>query len=385
MRALSGLLLRIGYAGIIGVTVAFTPLFPHVEMGMKQAAPARFCGIGFTETMLANNEPALSYPRAPGQTAAPLGVFALDYSINSPVAFTEDVSQLPSPINVNAFTWYWDFGDGNQATGYTVSHVFTRPGTYNVHVKVRYNQDPPADLSDFDSAQITLVSRIFDHSPTVEALSSARYVQVSHAVTFTVVSAHSYAGGNLTYTWNFGDNTSAGGTKVTHTFYQLGNGFVALIVQDQRGARSYTTLPITIVSQLPIAHLTASSNQIRVGNEILLDASGSTAPTTYPNDRIVSYQWDFGDGTTQTTSSSQTRHTFSHEGTYTITVQAIDRQGIPGVASLVIMVSNTLIVQIALWLSILLIVGSVAYLFYQIALHIPHREKAKPSSDSEAV
>jgi PKD repeat protein len=379
MRAISALILQIGLASMFLATPARMGLAPGARAGVARSTPPIACGIGFTLTMLANGQPALSFPQTPGQTAAPLGVFALDYPIGTPISFTEDTSQLPTAIDIGQYTWVWDFGDSSQSDGYTVSHVFAKPGIYVVRVSLHDYQDPSAQVSNFDSAQITLTSQPYDRLPTAAIQSSAQYVQVGHSVTYAVASAHSYVGGGLTYTWNFGDNTTATGARVTHVYRQLGNGSVALIVQDRRGARSFFTTPVTIVAQLPVARLTASSGQITAGSSVTLDASGSVAPAASPNDRIVSYHWDFGDGATQTTIDPRVQHTFAQAGTYTVTVQAVDRQGIPGAATITIEVDNALIWRIALWLSAALILGSAAYILYQIAIHIAKRGKPEAS------
>lgn len=53
---------------------------------------------------------------------------------------------------------------------------------------------------------------------------------------------------------------------------------------------------------------------------VLLDASTSTDP----DDDIVSYLWDFGDGTVEETLTPTTTHTYAQEGTFTITLTVTD-------------------------------------------------------------
>jgi PKD repeat protein len=224
---------------------------------LHESAPALACGIGFSVTMVADGQPALAYPQSPSQTGTPIGLFALATVAQSPIHLTEDVSRLPTPIDVGAFAWHWDFGDGSQGLGYATTHSYAAPGTYTIHVKVtKGNEQDLATLSDFDSAQITVIAKRLSQPPTAAARSSARYVQVLHAVTYAVTKAQAFDGSKLTYTWNFGDNTTATGTTVTHTFTQLGDGDVALIVQDGSGTRTIVTLPVTIVAEVPVVHAT---------------------------------------------------------------------------------------------------------------------------------
>ncbi|MBA3823653.1 MAG: PKD domain-containing protein [Ktedonobacterales bacterium] len=334
-----------------------------VPLPGEVGTPARACGIGFSVTMVADGQPALAYPQSPDQAGTPIGVFALDSVAQIPIHFTEDVSRLPTPINVGAFTWHWDFGDGSRALGYALTHTYQSPGTYVIHVKVTQGtQQDLAALSDFDSAQVTVVPQRLSQPPTATARSSARYVQVMHAVTYSVTTARAFDGSPLTYTWNFGDNTTATGSTVTHTFTQVGDGDVALIVQDGRGTRSVVTLPVTIVAEVPVVHVTASTRQLAGAGAVTFDASGSTAPASYPNNRIARYQWDFGDGTTMLTISPRVSHTFSAPGSYTVTVAALDRRDIPGTGTLTVTVANPPLVTALWWLSVVLISGSVLYL-----------------------
>jgi PKD repeat protein len=58
--------------------------------------------------------------------------------------------------------------------------------------------------------------------------------------------------------------------------------------------------------------------------EVALDASASSSP----NGAIVSYEWDFGDGTTAT--GVTTTHTYDEKGVYAITLVVTDSEGKTG-------------------------------------------------------
>jgi hypothetical protein len=132
---------------------------------------------------------------------------------------------------------------------------------------------------------------------------------------------------------------------VNHEFdFGTGNTFVALIVTDDRGATAVARLNIAVVAnpqQLPTAALTASTTQPRQGQRVSFDASGSTPALVPVGDQLVSYSWDFGDGTPpQSTQAPTIAHTFAQTGQYAVTVQAIDQAGTPAQAGLTIMVSD---------------------------------------------
>ncbi|MCD6135545.1 PKD domain-containing protein, partial [Candidatus Bipolaricaulota bacterium] len=71
----------------------------------------------------------------------------------------------------------------------------------------------------------------------------------------------------------------------------------------------------------PSASFTVNPTQATVGQGILFDASGSIAPSGW----IVSYSWDFGDGSGA--SGVQAVHSYAAPGTYTVRLLVSDNQG----------------------------------------------------------
>jgi hypothetical protein len=140
-----------------------------------------------------------------------------------------------------------------------------------------------------------------------------------------------------------------------------GKGFVALIVTDGRGARSVATSPIVVAQALPTARLTASATVVDVGDEIILDASGSIAPRLQGGNSILRYVWDFGDGTPPLTSESpKVGKTYTREGTYTISLQALDTQDAPGVTTLTVTVRPGASPSAGPWIGLVLALGALS-------------------------
>jgi len=71
----------------------------------------------------------------------------------------------------------------------------------------------------------------------------------------------------------------------------------------------------------PAAEFAYAPTEVRATEEVGFDASGSHAPAG----QIVSYAWDFGDGTTAEGVSPV--HTYAEEGTYTVTLTVTDEVG----------------------------------------------------------
>ena len=101
---------------------------------------------------------------------------------------------------------------------------------------------------------------------------------------------------------------------------------------------STTTIPTTTTSIAPAtrALLTASPNPATVGQQVHVDGSGSMA---LPGRSLISYAWNFGDGTMKTGVTSQ--HDYDAPGTYTIVLTVTDDAGQKATGSLPVMVGGT--------------------------------------------
>jgi PKD repeat protein len=128
--------------------------------------------------------------------------------------------------------------------------------------------------------------------------------------------------GSITdYTWDFGDGSPAGsGVSTAHTYNAAGTYQVQLTVTDNKGATGTTTKAVTVAAanQPPSASFTASASNLTVA----LDGSASSDP----DGNLVSYSWDFGDGTSPGTGAT-TSHTYAVGGTYTVTLRVTDNRG----------------------------------------------------------
>ncbi|MEI6234693.1 MAG: PKD domain-containing protein [Planctomycetota bacterium] len=113
----------------------------------------------------------------------------------------------------NIQTYTWDFDDGSPTvTGITVSHMYTIAGTYNASLTVT----GAFNSTDTKVIQITATTNTLQaHALAVPTSGDAPLV-----VQF---SGNGSTGIVATYTWDFGDGTTATGKNVSHT-YTLGTG-----------------------------------------------------------------------------------------------------------------------------------------------------------------
>jgi len=126
------------------------------------------------------------------------------------------------------------------------------------------------------------------------------------------------------YSWDFGDDSAlASGATATHTYRAPGTYTITLTVTDNNEATATTTRHVTVpaAGQPPQASASATPSTTPGSLQVAFDASNSTDP----DGTIVSYAWDFGDGSTATGPTPS--HTYAAPGTYNVALTVTDNQG----------------------------------------------------------
>jgi PKD repeat protein len=80
--------------------------------------------------------------------------------------------------------------------------------------------------------------------------------------------------------------------------------------------------PYNTINEVPVANA-GPDHTVWVGEVVQFDGSGSYDP----DGTIVSYEWDFGDGTSVTLTNPFTSHTYVAIGTYTVILTVTDNDG----------------------------------------------------------
>lgn len=130
----------------------------------------------------------------------------------------------------------------------------------------------------------------------------------------------------VSYLWDFGKGDTASGRQVTRKFGQ-GSRTVTLTVTDVAGRTGTSQQVITVVSGTRPTAATPSISPIppRLGEPVHFDASGSSAA---PGHRIVSYTWNFGEGTIKTTSDPRIDFVYTLGArTYVVLLTVTDETG----------------------------------------------------------
>jgi hypothetical protein len=196
----------------------------------------------------------------------------------------------------------------------------------------------------------------FTYSPPIAYINTTIIFDASSS------SAEGYNDVIIKYEWDFGDGTPKvvkegnfthpPSSTVTHKFQNIQTYIVTLNVTDNEGLWSTTSKPVTI-SQHPnlTANFTWSPETPRYNQTVIFNASLSTMGWDPINGRfspIISYKWNFGDGTGNITVTTPIiEHTFLLPENYTVTLTITDDVGRLDVELHVINVQNvTLITDI---------------------------------------
>ncbi|WP_304504479.1 PKD domain-containing protein [Allobranchiibius sp. GilTou73] len=238
-------------------------------------------------------------------------------------AFTSSVNNLNASFDGSGSSdpdgtvasYSWNFGDNSTAgTGVNPTHAYLSAGTYTVTLTVTDNQGATNSVSH----TVTVTAPPVNQPPVAAFTSSVNNLNAS----FDGSGSSDPDGTVASYSWNFGDNSTAGtGVNPTHAYTSAGTYTVTLTVTDNQGATNSVTHSITVtapVNQPPVAAFTSSVNNL-TGS---FDGSGSTDP----DGTVASYSWNFGDNSTAGTGVNPT-HAYTSAGTYTVTLTVTDNQG----------------------------------------------------------
>jgi gliding motility-associated-like protein len=200
-------------------------------------------------------------------------------------------------------TWAWNFGDPSSGTSNTSGmqnpiHVFDTAGTYGVTLIV----------SNTGGCNDTIVKQVMvGEAPLASfAADTVCLGQPTHFADSSIANATSIA----SWQWMFGDGSTSTQQNPQHTYGNWGAYNVTLQVTNSAGCMSDTTIEV-LVRPLPVA-LFMAEGQCAGAPTQFTDLSSTALGS------IGAWQWDFGDGGTDTV--QHPTHTYLSGGTYTVTL-----------------------------------------------------------------
>ncbi|MEM7030746.1 MAG: PKD domain-containing protein, partial [Chloroflexota bacterium] len=216
---------------------------------------------------------------------------------------SDDGADIPANIS-----YLWQFGDGNTSTTVNPTHTYAQIGDYEVQLTISNSLGNSTTTKTISIIDVPIDGLSFSQSsPTILGNS-------------TSFNAATTAGSNITYSWDFGDNTTPQtGDNVSHTYAAVGTYIVTVTAANGTSSKSVTDT-VTILD-VPISGLTASND-----GPHFIDDPLTTLTADVVNGSNVTYWWDFGDDS-EIVSGKTVQHLYPAVGTFQAQVTASNGQG----------------------------------------------------------
>jgi PKD repeat protein len=247
-----------------------------------------------------------------------------EFSYSSPncfgavVNFTNLSNTVPGYLG-SIVTWVWDFNDGTTVTvnfpgNPNVTHTFVG---FALSHNVRLTVTTTDGCTDF-------IEHIVNSIPApIANFGFPGTTCTNQSVPFSDLSQNNGGGSIIGWNWDFGDpptgvnNTSTAQNPI-HFFSGPGSFNVVLIVRNTSGCQD-TIMKTVVVSPLPLANFTADTACL---NSLTTFTNSSIANAA----SIISYSWDFGDGSPSSTLQNPT-HTYTSYGVKNVTLTVTNSNG----------------------------------------------------------
>jgi len=245
------------------------------------------CVDSVTKTITVNNKPVVDFTVDDSTSCrAPFGV-----------QFTD--------LTANAVSWLWNFGDGNTSTQQNPSHTYNSFGNYTVSLTISTADGCGNTLSKDTYIQVQPVSIALN----VPAGGCVPFVYTPRATIQTVDSV-------ISYQWDLGEPGAVFNVQnpPPYTYTTPGSYTISLTVTTASGCTQTATVPGGVLTGVhPVVNFSASPLNACASDTIYFTDLSVTTPGA-----LVTWAWDFGDGTNSTVQNPQ--HVFTDTGSLTVTL-----------------------------------------------------------------
>lgn len=218
----------------------------------------------------------------------------------------------------------------NNPTDYLTASISLNltAGNYFLRVRGTGKGDLTTGYSNYGClGQYSFTGTVVDPSGTVSPIASASATPATGDaplnVQFSSAGSSDPDGSIVSYAWDFGDGTTSTAANPAHTFNAVGNYSVTLVVMDNSGLTAASTITVSALTPniLPVAIASATPGSGYAPLAVALSGANS-----YDTDgSIVSYQWQFGDGSSG--SGPAVQHSYLSVGNFNATLTVTDNRG----------------------------------------------------------
>lgn len=249
--------------------------------------------------------------------------------LKAPVTIKFDATYANvDPRNFRVILYNWDFGDGETQIGdIIVSHDYTKKGSYTVRLTIeKQNILTGEEAKDIHTKEVSITDQSLTASFTATPQSGESPLEVS----FDGSKSTDPDGKIGKYEWDLdGDGTFEKDYEDQVTFkykYEKIGTYEAVLRVTSFGTNDYSVDKKQIVvsqGETPAVLIEVEGNPEKFEKGVSYIFKGGES--TSPNGKIVSYEWDFDDGTSLETTKTIT-HAFAKEGVFNVTLKVKDEK-----------------------------------------------------------
>lgn len=256
--------------------------------------------------------------------------------VNDQVSF--DASESVDPDG-KIMKYEWDFGDGDTSSKSNSIHVYSNEGAYQANLTVTDDEG--------NTSTKTIEINIREPLPVARGTYSPRNPKVHEEITFDGSQSLDKSGQIIRYEWDFDDGNP--GTKATmkHQYTDSGTYKVKLTVFNDKNLSNSTFITVDVGKEdeptvepkaelsvrpnppsnevqdpsLPVAVFSYNPTEPKAEEVITFSAS----PSVSSDEKIVNYEWDFGDG--YLGKGVSISHIYFDSGTYNVGLIATTDKG----------------------------------------------------------
>ena len=268
----------------------------------------------------------------PSTTSVMLGdPVSIDVTVDNEGYFTEtfdvttywNIGALRGEIGTKTVT-NLEGGTSTTPPSFTWDTTGICTGTYTISAEASLEgETDPADNT-FINGEVTV---FHPEAPIADFTLSPEKPKVNDMVTFNASASFDPNGQIVSWDWDFNDGNVESGKVVTHAYTEAGTYNVTLTVKDNDELCNIVWKPLKVLSY-PVARFTYFPEEPLRNRTVTFDASGSTPD----GGTIISYAWDFDDGTTRIyvgeNLTDTTTHTYTTAGTYRVNLTITDSEGL---------------------------------------------------------
>jgi gliding motility-associated-like protein len=236
----------------------------------------------------------------------------------TPTSFT--VNFIDSSKTLDPLTYVWNYGDGTAPVTVSTSpftpppHAYATADTFDVTLTIT-DGTGPCTTSVTKKITVGYIAPSFTISPNPVCVNSAdTFYSTSNSYPYGLPIVASY-------TWTIDGIQHGGGHSYPTSFSTIGTHNIFLTMQDINGC-NYASPVVPVQVTGPTANFTYPAGGCINGPVTFTDNS-----TPYPGTTIVSWYFNFGDGSPVAPVTQPFTHDYADTGTFTPTLKVTDNMG----------------------------------------------------------